>query len=151
MRVVEEYDRHKPVKGWVEILYRKTPLVVRSDNHGCEFPNPNFLHPEDYERVGSYVPTEEFVRTFDFVTLLQGDVSNMWNIPRPIQAYDVLNMCTLDPVGITTLMVAPKAWVDTYRIVEEFRLQTRRDNDVVLVKKFDGHFPSFRYPKFPKT
>ena len=97
------YDKYKSVKGWAEILYLQKEVDLNS------VILPGTLKRSDYTPVGSWLPLEEYVHTFDIVEQFYSDVSGLANIPRPIRAYDVITMCAADPAGILSVMLAPKA------------------------------------------
>lgn len=136
-------DRYRPVKGWAEILFRTAPIITAENRHPV--PALNNIIEEHYTPVGSWIPTEEFVHTVDIMELYQGDISELYNIPRPIQAWDVINLCPIDPPGIRTLVVVPKKKVEWYR---RFNPQIIRTNDLALVAR-PTPFRSFRYPSWP--
>lgn len=140
-------DRYRPVKGWAEILFRKEPLQTRSF-HGAA-PKTTFIPPTtffsrvDYEPVGSWIPTEEFVHTFDFVDYFQHcDVGELYNIPRHIAPYDAITLCPMLPPIAKTLIVIPKDHVKWY---PSSHTQCSPHSDLALMS-LNRSFLSFRYP-----
>lgn len=104
------------------------------------------LKQNEYTPVGSWLPTEEFIHTFDIMELFQGaDATDLFNIERPIQPWDAINLCPLEPAGIKTLIVVPRAHYDRY---EKNKPQVHAGNELMLVTR-PAPFQSFRYPSWP--
>ncbi len=140
-----EPDRYRPVKGWAEILYRTAPLIT-SNNKGT-VPVLVRLKQDEYIPVGSWLPTEEFIHTFDIMELFQASTATeLFNIERPIQPWDAINLCPIDPAGIKTLIVVPSAYYHRY---EKNKPQVHGGNELMLVTRAYP-FNSFRYPSWPK-
>jgi hypothetical protein len=137
-------DRYRPVRGWAEILYRSAPLITKYNR--STLPLLIRLKQQEYTPVGSWLPTEEFIHTFDIMELLQGpDVTDLFNIDRPIQPWDAINLCPMDPAGIKTLIVVSREHYNKYA---EHKPQVHAANDLMLVTRSEP-FQSFRYPAWP--
>lgn len=115
-------------------MHNNPPALIRLKQH-------------EYTPVGSWLPTEEFIHTFDIMELFQSsDATELFNIPRPVQAWDAINLCPLDPAGVKTLIVAHRDYAQRY---EKYNPQVHARNELMLVTR-PVAFQSFRYPSWPK-
>lgn len=144
-------DKFKPVKGWIEILYRKMPLdldVYDVDTYSVvnqRVPTIGEFTKVDYQPVGSWLPLEEFIHTMDVLEFLQQDVADMYNVPRSVQAFDAFNLCPVDPAQVKTLIVVPR---DHTRWYKQCQPQVNLENDLALIG-LPSSFESFRKPDWP--
>ena len=96
----DQYYAH----GWVEILHR-------SDN----LPEPKHLLEltvDQYHRVGSILPLSEYYSPIDVYHQFKDDIDAEFGIPRPLRAYDVVNLCSDEFNRIVTLVLVPRARID---------------------------------------
>lgn len=142
MSGMTEEEKNKPVKGWAEILYLRKQVDLTSALL------PGSLTREDYAPVGSWLPLEEYVHTFDIVQHLLGDVEGLANIPRPIRAYDAITMCATDPLGIVTVILVPKVHKNSFHHSCKIQVSNNPNYDVALINA-PQPFDSFRYPGWP--
>jgi hypothetical protein len=135
-------DKYRPVKGWAEILFLDKKVDLGS------LILPGTLKRSDYTPVGSWIPLEEYVHTFEIVEQFLGDVEGLANIPRKIRAYDVITMCSVDPLSILSVMLVPKKFRPQIHSSMKPQISSNPDYDLMLVN-LPTPFDSFRYPGFP--
>lgn len=134
--------KYRPVKGWAEILFLEKKVDLDS------LILPGKLKRSDYTPVGSWLPLEEYVHTFEIVEQFLGDIDGLANIPRKIRAYDVITMCSTDPLGILSVMVIPKKFRSQVHMSLRPQVSSNPDYDLMLINLPDP-FDSFRHPGFP--
>lgn len=106
---------------------------------------PGQFSQRDYTVVGSWIPLQEYIYTVDIVKQFINDVSEMHDIPRPIQLYDAVTICSEDPPSIGTLLLLPYKYKDHY---SKFNAEYFSDINFSLVFR-STPFQSFRHPDWP--
>lgn len=139
---MSDEEKYRPIKGWAEILYLNKQ--VNFDKAIM----PGKLVQSDYTPVGSWLPLEEYVHTFDIVEQFSGDTDGLSGIPRKIRAYDIITMCSLDPVCILSVMLVPKKFRTSYSDELKPQISKNQRYDVMLVN-LPQPFDSVRYPGWP--
>lgn len=123
-------------------MFRSTPLIAHEVN-GVNLPHN--MKQEDYTPVGSWLPTVEYLHAFDILEQFMGSVKGIYNVPRPIQAWDAINLCPLDPPGIKTLLVIPADYVSDLSALHP---QFKPGCALALITT-PHTFQSFRHPMWP--
>jgi hypothetical protein len=137
-------NRYKAVRGWAEVLFRKkgTTLKLRPN----EVAMPGFFKESDYERVGSFFPTQEYVYTWEIIDPIIKNQPFIPGVTRRMQLYDALTLCTLEPrPGLTTLLLLPGKFIQYYT---EYDPQLNDTGELALVHR-STPFRSFRHPTWP--
>ena len=106
---------HQPncINGWIEILHFKTdpakihlakPLLKSADSL-------EHFKEEHYNLVGSPIPMCEYYSAIEVYRQYVAPVDAEFNIPRPFQNFDAINLCMNDAKygrGVTTFILYPK-------------------------------------------
>jgi hypothetical protein len=101
------------VRGWVELLHFKADANAL---HAADPPITstnslaNFVESH-YECVGSTLPLCEYYSAFEIYQQFAASTDEEFNVPRPFEQYDAINLCVSDPNfgnKVTTLMVWSK-------------------------------------------
>ena len=109
---------------------------------------PGTLKQSDYEPVGSWLPLAEYVNTFDIIEQFLGEVDGLPNIPRKIRAYDAVTMCSVEPMGILTVMLVPRKFSKDIHPALHPQSPRNSSYDVMLINN-PQPFDSFRHPGWP--
>lgn len=100
------------VQGWVELLHCKHSVSdfhrISSPINGCKLSTLKEFH---YTMVGSPIPLCEYYSAFEIYQQFAVPLDKEFNVPRPFEAYDAMNLCVVDPKfgkKVTTLIVLQK-------------------------------------------
>lgn len=144
--VVSSEKEEPSIRGWAEVLYLKDEFIDLLGR--CNLPHS--FTKEHYDVVGSWLPLQEYCKTYDIVRHFAGHVEDYVDVPRPIRAYDALNLCSIDPRGLLSLLVVPAK----YRANYDRRMKPQMPEDVdketgLMLVNFPKPLGSFRMPSWP--